>query len=95
LPTALRTQVKTVWIHQGVQPFGGGNDNLLIHTEQADQYEREGVLEETLVPACHTSLEAHNGAADWIAARKADGTFISTYARGRAAVIVLSIGFEK
>src|SRR5262249_41735063 len=30
LPTVLRSQVRTVWIHQGVEPFGGGNDNLLI-----------------------------------------------------------------
>jgi len=83
LPKALRTQVKTVWIHQGGQLFGGGNDNLLIHTGQADQYERDGILEEALVhEACHTSLEAHNSAADWIAAQEADkGTFISTYAR--------------
>jgi hypothetical protein len=82
LPTALRTQVRTVWIHQGVQPFGGGNDNLLIHTGQADLYEGAGILEETLVhEACHTSLEADNFAADWIAAQQADGTFISTYAR--------------
>ena len=83
LPTALRTQVKTVFIHQGVRPFGGGPDHLVIHTGQADQYERDGILEETLVhEACHTSLdEAHSSAADWIAAQEADGTFISTYAR--------------
>src|SRR5262245_38003062 len=31
LPTASRVQVQTVWIHQGVFPFGGGNNNLLIH----------------------------------------------------------------
>jgi len=83
LPTALRTQVKTVWIHQGEQLFGGANNNLLIHTDQADLYERDGILEEALVhEACHTSLdEAHHSAADWIAAQKADDAFISTYAR--------------
>jgi hypothetical protein len=88
LPTAPRTQVKTVWIHQGVQPFGGGNNNLLIHTGQADQYEQGGILEEALVhEACHTSLDqAHHNAEEWIAAQKADkeadkGGFISTYAR--------------
>jgi len=32
LPTALRIRVETVWIHKGTEPFGGGNDNLLIHT---------------------------------------------------------------
>jgi hypothetical protein len=32
LPTALRTQVKTVWIHQGERLFGGANNNLLSHS---------------------------------------------------------------
>jgi hypothetical protein len=31
IPKALRTSVSTVWIHKGVEPFGGGNNNLLIH----------------------------------------------------------------
>lgn len=68
---------------QGVAPFGGGNNNLVIHTGQADLYERDGILEETLVhEACHASLDgAHSSAADWIAAQKADDSFISTYAR--------------
>jgi hypothetical protein len=83
LPTALRSRVETVWIHQGVQPFGGGNNNLLIHVGQADLYERDGILEETLVhEAVHTSLDAaHASATAWIAAQAADGNFISTYAR--------------
>jgi hypothetical protein len=38
LPTVLRSQVRTVWIHKGLQPFGGGNNNLLIHTDQANLY---------------------------------------------------------
>ena len=36
LPTSLRRDVQTVWIHKGTQPFGGGNNNLLIHVGQAD-----------------------------------------------------------
>ena len=83
LPTCLRVSVQTVWIHKGTQPFGGGNNNLLIHTGQADQYEESGILEETLVhEATHTSLDAaHVSAPRWIAAQTADGEFISTYAR--------------
>ncbi|MFT5124499.1 MAG: hypothetical protein ACI9TH_000555 [Kiritimatiellia bacterium] len=83
LPTCLRRDVETVWIHQGVQPFGGGNNNLLIHTGQADQYATDGILEETLVhEASHTSLDAdHAGASGWLAAQAADPEFISTYAR--------------
>jgi hypothetical protein len=83
LPTALRADVETVWIHKGVQPFGGGNDNLLIHTGQAALYEADGILEETLVhESSHTSLDAaHASSAGWLAAQAADGEFISTYAR--------------
>lgn len=83
LPTALRNDVETVWIHKGTQPFGGGNHNLLIHTGQADLYAADGILEETFVhEGAHTSLDAtHASAPDWLAAQAADGTFISTYAR--------------
>ncbi len=83
LPTCLRVDVQTVWIHKGIQPFGGGNHNLLIHTGQADEYAASGILEETFVhEATHTSLDAaHAGAKGWAAAQSADDTFISTYAR--------------
>lgn len=83
LPTALRVDVQTVWIHQGTEPFGGGNNNLLIHTGQAALYEADGILEETFVhEAAHTSLDAaHAEAAGWLDAQSADGEFISTYAR--------------
>lgn len=83
LPTSLRNDVQTVWIHRGTQPFGGGNDNLLIHVGQADLYAAEGILEEALVhEAAHTSLDAaHAAAPGWLAAQAADGRFISTYAR--------------
>jgi hypothetical protein len=83
LPTALRLQLQTVWIHQGVFPFGGGNNNLLIHTGQAALYESDGILEETFVhEASHTSLDGpHAASAGWLAAQAADPEFISTYAR--------------
>ena len=79
----MRKDVKTVWIHKGNKPFGGGNNNLLIHTEQADSYVERGILEETLVhEASHTSLDAdHAKNSDWIIAQNADGKFISNYAR--------------
>lgn len=83
LPTALRSGVQTVWIHKGTNLFGGGNNNLLIHTGQADLYIASGILEETLVhEASHSSLDAaHAAAAGWTAAQTADANFISTYAR--------------
>ena len=82
LPTSLRANVETVWIHRGMKLFGGGNKNLLIHTEQADQYTADGILEEALVhEASHTSLDpTHAVAATWIKAQQADREFISKYA---------------
>lgn len=83
LPVCLRADVDTVWIHDGVQPFGGGNRNLLIHVGQSKIYEQDGILEETLVhEASHTSLdEDHARAPGWIRAQGKDDEFISTYAR--------------
>jgi hypothetical protein len=83
LPACLRQDVNEIWIHQGIQPFGGGNNSILIHTGQSTLYENDGILEETLVhEACHTSLDATNaGATGWTNAQIADNNFISTYAR--------------
>ena len=83
LPTALRNDVETVWIHQGTQPFGGGNNNILIHIGQASIYINDGILEETLVhEAAHTSLDSdHASSSGWLTAQTMDGEFISTYAQ--------------
>ncbi|MEA1887268.1 MAG: T9SS type A sorting domain-containing protein [Bacteroidota bacterium] len=83
LPTCLRVDVDALWIHKGTEPFGGGNNSILIHTGQSAIYENDGILEETLVhEASHTSLDAtHASATGWINAQTLDGTFISTYAR--------------
>jgi len=84
LPRALRVDVETSWIHRGDQPFGGGNNNLLIHTGAlAESYIAEGILEETLAhEAAHTSLDAMLAqSAAWLSAQQSDGEFISTYAR--------------
>lgn len=87
LPTAEKTDIHTVWIHDGVQGFGGGNNNLLIHVGQADLYDKDGILEETFVhEAAHTSLDAtHAASPGWVAAQKSDPEFISTYARDNPA----------
>ena len=83
LPLALLRDVETVWIHGGVEPFGGGNNNILIHTGQAQLYIDDGILEETLVhEAAHTSLDLeHATSTGWAAAQAADPTFISDYAK--------------
>ncbi|MEX2351762.1 MAG: hypothetical protein WD529_04935 [Balneolaceae bacterium] len=83
LPTALRADVETSWIHKGNNPFGGGSNNLLIHTGMADRYIEQGILEETLVhEAAHTSIDGyHARSEDWVAAQVADNNYISTYGR--------------
>jgi hypothetical protein len=83
LPYSLRVDVAKIWIHKGVQLFGGGNNSILIHTGQTSLYEADGILEETIVhEATHTSLDAtHAASTGWINAQKKDANFISTYAR--------------
>jgi hypothetical protein len=83
LPAMLRQDVQHVNIHRGRELFGGGGHGILIHTGQSLEYERDGILEETLVhEATHTSIDAaHRKAPDWVKAQEADGEFISTYAR--------------
>lgn len=83
LPAALRKDVRFVFVHRGEAPFGGGNHGLLIHTGNVDRNDLNGSLEEVLAhEGAHTSLDpAHASSPGWLAAQKADRTFISTYAR--------------
>ena len=83
LTTELRKDVETVWIHKGLKPFGGGNNNLLIHTDwAAKHYEDQGILEETFIhEASHTSLDSlHATSPGWLKAQEDDCKFISSYA---------------
>jgi hypothetical protein len=84
IPRALRSQVSSLWIHAGDQPFGGGNNSLLIHTgSYARDYIACGILEETFVhEATHTSLDPfYAGSSGWWVAQQWDREYISTYAR--------------
>lgn len=84
IPRVLRTQLTSLWIHAGDQPFGGGNNNLLIHTgSYARDYIARGILEETFVhEATHTSLDPfYPGTFGWLSAQLWDREYISTYAR--------------
>jgi len=84
LTTELRKDVETVWIHRGLEAFGGGNNNLLIHTDWSEKhYENQGILEETFVhEAAHTSLDSYHAKdPDWLNAQSTDCTFISDYAK--------------
>ena len=82
LPAVLRKDIQTSWIHKGVNPFGGGNNNILIHTGQTKEYEENGILEETLIhEASHTSLDSYHAKNyAWQEAQRKDNHFISGYA---------------
>ena len=83
LPGFLRRDVDTVTVHNGTQPFGGGNRNILIHIGQTAVYNQTGILEETLFhEAGHTSIDSYyTYDPAWNAAQSADGGYISTYGR--------------
>ena len=87
LPKELRRYVQTVWIHEGDKPFGGGNNNLLIHVGQGKEYIKQGILEEILIhEACHTSLDYYAYYDGWKSAQIEDkNKYISTYARDNPA----------
>jgi len=82
LPTFLRADVEQIWIHKGVELFGGGNSSILIHTGQSTIYEKDGIIEETLVhEAAHTSIDAYHASSyGWLNAQNLDNQFISDYA---------------
>jgi len=82
LPSVLRRDIQTSWIHKGDEVFGGGNNNILIHTGSvAQDYIESGTLQEVLIhEAAHTSLDAsHANKSAWLAAQASDGEFISNY----------------
>ena len=86
LPNFLLTNVKTVWIHKGNNDYGGGNQNLLIHTGRSVEYISKEILEETFIhEAGHTSLDwdwdGLIDKAEWNNAKNKDKEYISNYAK--------------
>ncbi len=81
LPLMLRKEIDALHIQAGKQLFGGGR-NILIHTEQGEDYSSDGILEETLGhEAGHALDEKMARHPDWLNAQKLDARFISTYAQ--------------
>jgi len=82
MPSYLRKDVETIWLHDGNEDYGGGNYNLLIHHGRTEEYTKKGILEETFIhEAVHTSLdEYHSSSSNWIDAQNRDNGFISEYA---------------
>ena len=86
IPKLLRLGVKTITIHKGKNPWGGGNADILIHKGSGEFYKTfwEGdIYDETLVhEAVHTSLDNKiRDTEEWKAAVAADGIYVSDYAR--------------
>ena len=91
LSKELRKDVQTMWIHKGKEAYGGGNNNILIHTGMTEFYENfgTGIVEETIIhEAAHTSIDAYfypnrlTSGAGWIeAVEKDNDCYISTYAQ--------------
>ena len=85
IPWCLRTKVKTVWIHKGTMEhlWGGGNENLLIHTAWGQEYIRQNLIDAAFMhEATHTSLDPnHLLKRRYQNAQKSDNNFVSPYAR--------------
>lgn len=81
MPNCLRQDLRTVTIHRGDELFGGADGDILIHTDQANRYDRDGILEETLFhEATHVSLDPYHYNDAYRDAMCADKAFISEYA---------------
>ena len=86
MPKCLRKDVLTVWIHKGGPEhlFGGGNNNILIHTGMGQIYVKNGELDAALMhEGVHTSLDnPHLLSSSYKAAQAADSNnFVSPYAQ--------------
>ena len=85
LPYFLRTKnLKTITIHKGNKNWGGGNNDITIHTDSHPKW--QNCLEELMMhEGGHSSLDWQFGgsvkASKWNKAAKADGKFISSFAR--------------
>ena len=84
LPNFLRTGLKTITIHKGNRSWGGGNNDILIHT--GDRGAKGKCVEEIMIhEGGHTSLDgAWGGLIKWYPWRKIikmDKKYISKYAK--------------
>ena len=64
MPTVLRTDVETVWIHKGEEPWGGGNNNLLIHVDQYVNNPNFRDFNEVAVDVILDAWDSHGEAAE-------------------------------
>ena len=83
LTTELRMDVWSAVIHRGNELFGGGYNELLIHTDWGQSIEEQGYLDEAIFhEATHISVEEPIATSkDWLLAQELDCGFISDYAQ--------------
>ena len=87
LPKVLKRDIQTVWIHKGNNDWGGGNNNILIHTGRTQEYINwftGNIVEETLIhEAVHTSIDNYYyGTEKWNEqVQKDENRYVSTYAK--------------
>lgn len=81
MPICVRLGINGAVIHDGDNPWGGGNP-LTIHHIQGLSYEKSGIVTETMIhESTHAAFDPKYYIATWAAAATADAQFISTYAR--------------
>ena len=86
LPNFLRTKnLKTLTIHKGNKEWGGGNNDILIHTDHYVGRLKKYIEEVAIHEAAHTSLDPQwHGSikrSKWNKASKKDNKFVSPYAK--------------
>jgi len=81
MPICIRTSITGAVIHDGNNPWGGGNP-LTIHHGQGLSYLSQGIVTETMIhEATHAAFDPKYYTTEWYNAAKADGQYISTYAK--------------
>lgn len=83
MPLGLRGLVREIWVHDGNEAAGGGNESILVHSAYADE-NKDSIEEVFAHEGAHTSLDYDAGGvvdpALWAEAVASDGQFISQYA---------------
>ena len=83
MPAILRGPVRAVTVHETGGDWSASPGEITIHDGSFEQEQADGALEESMIhETVHTSLDSTwEDTAAWKAAQRADGAFISQYAK--------------